>query len=98
MSNEMIRLFQKLPNLYEFLGLPKNCTKIQIKKSFRSLTLVYHPDKSELPDAAEKFDTLKKATDILGDKEKRKQYDEYLADLEEMAQDKAKMSDRRKKF
>ena len=87
-----------MPNVYEFLGLNKNCDARQIKKSFRSLAIIYHPDKSQLPDAAEKFDILKKAVDILNDKALRKEYDEFLNDLEEMEQDKAKMSDRRKKF
>lgn len=98
MSSANIRMFQKMPNLYEFLGLPHNCDARQIKKSFRSLTLIYHPDKSELSDAAEKFDLLKKATDILNNKEQRKEYDMFLNDLAEMEVDKAKMSDRRKKF
>lgn len=72
MNLETEKLFQSLPNIYEFLGLPKNCDSSQIRKSYRSLTMVYHPDRSDLPDAAMKFDILKKATDILSDKELRK--------------------------
>lgn len=37
--------------------------------------MVYHPDRSDLPDAAMKFDILKKAVDILSDKAMRKEYD-----------------------
>ena len=90
--------FPKLPNLYEFMGVGPNSTEKEVKKAYRSLSFVYHPDKSDAPDAAEKFNTLKEAYDILRHKKLRKEYNKYLDELQEMERDKERMSARRKKF
>ena len=60
---------------YEVLGVPENATDEDIRKAYRKMALKYHPDKNKSPDASNKFKTIADAYEVLGDKEKRKQYD-----------------------
>jgi len=60
--------------LYEILGLKKNATATEIKKAYRKLAKIHHPDKGGNP---EKFKEVTKAHEILSDAEKRETYDEY---------------------
>lgn len=59
--------------LYEVLGLEKDCSKGDIRKAYMKLARKEHPDKGGDP---EKFKKISKAYEILGDEEKRKLYDE----------------------
>lgn len=61
---------------YETLGIKKNATQEEIKKSYRNLAKKYHPDTN--PDnkqAEDKFKEINEAYEILGDSNKRKEYD-----------------------
>ncbi|HVW72064.1 MAG TPA: J domain-containing protein [Rhizomicrobium sp.] len=61
---------------YEVLGVAKTASEAEIKKAFRTLAKKHHPDKHAGDDAAQKrFQEISGAYDILGDKEKRAQYD-----------------------
>jgi DnaJ-class molecular chaperone len=61
---------------YEVLGVAKTASEAEIKKAFRSLAKKHHPDKHAGDAAAQKkFQEISGAYDILGDKEKRAQYD-----------------------
>ena len=63
--------------LYKTLGVSKKATDEEIKKAYRKLARTYHPDRN--PDdasAEEKFKEVSAAYDVLGDPEKRKEYDE----------------------
>lgn len=62
-------------NYYEVLGVGRNATPEQIKKSYRKLARKYHPDVSKESDAEEKMRSINIAYDILGDAEKKKEYD-----------------------
>jgi molecular chaperone DnaJ len=64
------------PDYYKTLGVDKKATPEQIKKAYRKLARQYHPDRN--PDnkqAEERFKEVSQAHDVLGDPEKRKQYD-----------------------
>lgn len=64
--------------LYVVLGLDKNATPDDIKKSYRKLALKYHPDKNpDNPEASEKFKEINNAHAILTDATKRNIYDKY---------------------
>ncbi|RXM95276.1 DnaJ-like subfamily C member 5 [Acipenser ruthenus] len=64
--------------LYHVLGIDKNATPDDIKKSYRKLALKYHPDKNpENPEAADKFKEINSAHAILVDNTKRNIYDKY---------------------
>ena len=61
---------------YEVLGVTKTASEAEIKKAFRTLAKKHHPDKHAGDEAAQKrFQEISGAYDILGDKEKRAQYD-----------------------
>ena len=60
-------------NYYEILELNANASHEEIKKSFRTLSLKYHPDKN--PDGAERFKEINEAYQVLSDTNKKKQYD-----------------------
>ena len=63
-----------IPNYYKILGLPKNATKIEIKKAYRKLALQLHPDRNKSPNAHEQFVELNEANLILSDDEARSKY------------------------
>jgi DnaJ-class molecular chaperone len=61
---------------YEVLGVAKTANEAEIKKAFRALAKKHHPDKHAGDAAAQKrFQEISGAYDILGDKEKRAQFD-----------------------
>ena len=62
------------------LGVPKDATDAEIKKAYRKLARENHPD-SNPGDAAkhDKFKAIAEAYDVIGDPEKRKEYDEMRA-------------------
>lgn len=63
---------------YEVLGVKKDATPDQIKKSYRKLAMQYHPDKNQGDKATEeKFKEISEAYAVLSDDAKRKEYDTY---------------------
>src|SRR5215203_3986767 len=64
-------------DFYAVMGVPSTATQDEIKKTYRKLAKKYHPDaNANDPKAAEKFKEISEANNVLGDVEKRKQYDE----------------------
>ncbi|MBE3022213.1 MULTISPECIES: DnaJ C-terminal domain-containing protein [unclassified Campylobacter] len=64
-------------SLYETLGVSKNASSDEIKKSYRRLARKYHPDINKDPGAEDKFKEINAAYEILSDDKKRAQYDQY---------------------
>ena len=64
------------PDYYKTLGVEKRATAEEIKKAYRKLARQYHPDTNPGDKNAEaRFKEISQAHDVLGDPEKRKQYD-----------------------
>ncbi|MBL0423162.1 molecular chaperone DnaJ [Ramlibacter sp. AW1] len=65
---------------YEVLGVPKNASDDEIKKSYRKLAMKYHPDRNQgdaAKEAESKFKEAKEAYEMLSDAEKRTAYDQF---------------------
>ncbi len=64
------------PDYYKTLGVDKRASADEIKKAYRKLARSYHPDTNPgNKDAEARFKEISQAHDVLGDPEKRKQYD-----------------------
>jgi curved DNA-binding protein len=65
---------------YKVLGVERNATDDEIKKTYRKLAMKYHPDKTKGDKVAEdKFKEISEAYAVLSDASKRKEYDTYGA-------------------
>ncbi|KAH6674587.1 hypothetical protein B0J14DRAFT_562696 [Halenospora varia] len=68
---------------YDILGLESvrtTVTDVEIKKAYRKISLLTHPDKNGHEHADEAFKMVSRAFGVLGDKEKRAKYDRYGGD------------------
>ena len=65
---------------YKALGVSRDASDDAIKRAYRKLARKYHPDVNKSADAAQKFQAVSDAYDVLRDPEKRAAYDEYGAD------------------
>jgi len=68
----------KSDDFYEVLGVRKSATDAEIKKAYRKLAMMHHPDKNQddKAQAEENFKRVSEAYDILSDREKRSLYDQ----------------------
>ncbi len=65
-------------DLYDILGVNRDASDEEIKKSYRKLAMKYHPDRNpDSKDAEDKFKEAKNAYEMLSDPEKRRAYDAY---------------------
>lgn len=64
---------------YGILGITKNVSDAEIKKAYRKLAMQYHPDRNPGKEkwANEKFTEINEAYGVLGDPQKRRQYDQF---------------------
>ncbi|KAJ4324393.1 Chaperone protein dnaJ [Neodidymelliopsis sp. IMI 364377] len=68
---------------YEILGLEdvkKTCTDSEIKKAYRKLSLLTHPDKNGYAGADEAFKLVSKAFQVLSDPDKKSKFDQFGGD------------------
>jgi curved DNA-binding protein len=64
-------------SLYDTLEISQNASESEIKKAYRKLARQYHPDVNKSPEAEEKFKEINAAYEVLSDKEKKAQYDQF---------------------
>ncbi len=68
---------------YEVLGVPRGASAAAIKSAYRKLAKKHHPDSNNNdPKAAERFSEINSANEIVGDEDKRKQFDRGEIDAE----------------
>ncbi len=66
-----------MKDYYKILGVPENASQAEIKKAFRKLAFQHHPDTNpgNEHEAAERFKEINEAYGVLGDENRRRQYD-----------------------
>ena len=74
---EAVKKIRRCKNYYEMLGVSKDCSESELKKSYRKLALAFHPDKNSAPGASEAFKAIGNAYAVLSDADKKRQYDLY---------------------
>jgi DnaJ-class molecular chaperone len=64
---------------YDVLGISRNASEAQIKKAYRKLAMQYHPDRNPGKEkwSNDKFKEINEAYGVLGDPQKRGQYDQF---------------------
>ena len=68
---------------YEILGVPRGASAAAIKSAYRKLAKKHHPDANKNdPKSAARFSELNSANEIIGDEDKRKQFDRGEIDAE----------------
>src|ERR1700741_2028011 len=68
---------------YEVLGVPRGASAAAIKSAYRKLAKKHHPDNNKNdPKSAARFSEINAANEIIGDEDKRKQFDRGEIDAE----------------
>ncbi len=75
---DLVELVNK--NFYSVLGINEDASTSEIKRAFRNLSIVLHPDKNDAEDANVVFRNLVSIYEILKDPVKREKYDNVLKD------------------
>jgi DnaJ family protein C protein 17 len=97
-ENQKKEFYEK--DLYKFFDLDETSTIEQIKKAYRKLALVLHPDKNldNKEEAEKKFIELGKAFEILSDDKAKAAYDAVLRNKKQRQEKLNKLDERSKKF
>ena len=69
----------KEKDYYKILGVGRDASRDEVKSAYKKLAKQYHPDLNKSPDAAEKFKEINEAAAVLGDEQKKAQYDKFGA-------------------
>lgn len=65
-------------DFYDVLGVPRGASQEDLRKAYKKLARRHHPDSNQQdPEAAKKFAEITEAWEVLGDEQKRQQYDQF---------------------
>jgi DnaJ-class molecular chaperone len=65
-------------SFYDILGVPTDASLDDIKKAYRRLSFIHHPDKNNSPDSTQMFQKIAEAFSVLSDPQKREVYNHEL--------------------
>jgi molecular chaperone DnaJ len=71
------RLMGTKRDYYEILGVDRDASTEDIRKAYRRLARMYHPDVNKSPEAEERFKEINEAYEVLSDEQKRLAYDRF---------------------
>ena len=69
-----------MKDYYQILRFGRKASQDEIKRAYRSLAIVFHPDKNQSAEASTLFQEINEAHEVLSDPEKRFQYDQNLGE------------------
>ncbi|XP_012780521.1 dnaJ homolog subfamily C member 1 [Maylandia zebra] len=76
---ELLDLVEEIPQtFYQFLNVEQEASGAEIKKAYRRLSLILHPDKNKDENAETQFRQLVAIYEVLKDEERRRKYDDIL--------------------
>ena len=61
---------------YQELNIEPCATTAEIRRAYKRLALLWHPDRNQSREAGERFKTIKHAYDVLSDEKRRRNYDQ----------------------
>ncbi|MFM8729118.1 MAG: DnaJ C-terminal domain-containing protein [Planctomycetaceae bacterium] len=65
-------------DFYDVLGVPRGASQDELRKAYKKLARRHHPDSNQQdPEASKKFAEITEAWEVLGDEQKRQQYDQF---------------------
>ena len=79
MAAEAVAAITRAKNHYETLGVGRDAAEVAIRKAYRKLAILLHPDKNDTPEAKQCFIKVGEAMQELGDAQKRCFYDHRLS-------------------
>ena len=65
-----------MKDYYQIMGIGRSATEVEIKRSYRKLAILYHPDKNPSKEAENFFKEINEAYEVLSDPERRFRYDQ----------------------
>lgn len=84
MTSSVVGMYCGKKDCYDVLGVGQRSTSQEIKKSYRKLSLQYHPDKNPSPEADKMFKEIANAYEIISNPEMRAEYDYALEHPEQV--------------
>ena len=66
-----------MPDPYSVLGVPRNADQDAIRKAYKKLARKWHPDVNKAEGAEDRFKEVNAAYEVLGDEQKRQNYDRF---------------------
>ncbi|KAF6215674.1 hypothetical protein GE061_000005 [Apolygus lucorum] len=72
---EAVRRIEGSQDYYEILDVSRDASDVDIRRAYKKLALLLHPDKNNAPGAAEAFIVVVTAFEVLSSEEKRREYD-----------------------
>jgi curved DNA-binding protein len=72
---------------YADLGVPRNARREEVRRAYRNLARLHHPDVNREPGAEERFKVIAEAYHVLSDPKRRREYDASHASTEQDAED-----------
>jgi DnaJ-domain-containing protein 1 len=76
-SSKRKLMMSSVQDHYARLGVASSASAEAIKAAYRKKAAQYHPDKNPSPDAAARFREVQQAYEVLGDAQRRKDFDDY---------------------
>eukprot|EP01083_Nonionella_stella_P077237 210795_1 len=83
-QKEIVDRINRTKDYYEILGVKKDFSENDLKKSYRKLAMKLHPDKNNAPGATEAFKRVSSAYQCLSEDSKRRIYDEHGTETPEL--------------